>query len=124
MFSTFFSAGFASTADDNGTLVSVESDTFLSPFCCTVVLSLASTTPAPKNKPTPIRTLAAPTLNFLWSMFLLFQHVVHSVFLGYFFLPFIIPLFFKNLFAYAYYIITKNSSMKVMMLIYFLKISI
>ena len=29
-----------------------------------VTLSLASTAPAPKNKPTPIRTLAAPTLNF------------------------------------------------------------
>ena len=27
-------------------------------------LSLASTAPAPKNNPTPIRTLAAPTLNF------------------------------------------------------------
>ena len=29
-----------------------------------VTLSLASTASAPKNKPTPIRTLAAPTLNF------------------------------------------------------------
>ena len=66
VFSVFFSTGFTSTVVVAGASNSLESANFLLlSLCCTVALSLASTTPAQKNRPTPIKTLAAPILNFL-----------------------------------------------------------
>ena len=64
--------------------VSFTSPTLLSLFCW-AILSLASTTPAPKNKPTPIRTLAVPTLNFLIEYVSIFSAFCSNLFLRLFF---------------------------------------
>ena len=65
VFSVFFSTGLTSIAVATGVFDSLEElSTLLLPLVW-AELSLASAAPAPKNKPIPIRTLAAPAFNFL-----------------------------------------------------------
>ena len=59
----FFSVGFTDVSGVIFALYSPLSELF-AVLSIWATLSLASTAPAPKNNPTPIRTLAAPTLNF------------------------------------------------------------
>ena len=59
----FFSVGFTGVSGVIFALCSPLSELF-AVLSVWAALSLASTAPAPKNNPTPIRTLAAPTLNF------------------------------------------------------------
>ena len=63
VFSILLAAGFTEFSETI-LAVSTPSSGLLVASRAWVPLSLASTTPAPKNIPTPIRTLAAPTLNF------------------------------------------------------------
>ena len=96
-----FSTDLISSDAGLNVFVSLDSAKFLSLFCWGI-LSLASTTPAPKNKPTPIRTLAVPTLNFLIEYVSIFSAFCSNLFLRLFF-PTINFLLYKfSLFKYVY----------------------